>query len=936
MEKSKLNPILNSTTIAYAYHQIITDSEGNPVDYVFLEANQSFQKYTGLEIDKIINKKVTEILPNIKNDPFDWIGVYGEIARNKGQKTFEQFSTALGRWYEIEALSDSVGYFYTFIKDITESVKFNREMSDELFNISKMFFELESKDLPYDEITDFVCRLTGASYGVFNLYSADGKTFTNKALSGISRDWTAATKMIGFKIKDQTWEISDRRVFEIKGGKAIKLDNLKALADDKIPGFICNLISRTFNLGPIYIQEISDKGKTLGDLILLFNKNGKLKNSTTLATFANMIGMAINNRKAQLQLETQHQIATEANKFYNLILESIQDGINILSPDLTILKSNSIMQQFHQETKPVEGNKCYQVFFKDSIPCRNCPAVKCTQTGNVEQELLKTEILGELKYIELTAYPMMNPQNGSIEAIVEIVRDVTEKETVKKKLRVSDENLKNFFNSSIDFLWVLDLQGNIMEVNPTVYKRLCYNHGELIGQSIHMVHPLGRRIEAQQIAGEILDGKRTNCLIPLITKSGDEISVETRFFKCRWNEHDVLFGVSRDLSELKFSEEKFAAAFRNNPAIAGLSDVETGKYIEVNDAFIEKIGYTREEVIGHTASEIFKLDSEFRIKTIQELVKNGFVRNIETVLPSKSGKIIQVLLSAELLKIHDKLLNYTTAIDITDRVNSEKALVKQNAKLKSLILENDNLNEDLRFAVAKAEDSDRLKTTFLANMSHEIRTPMNAIIGFSSFLSDEELSFEDRKKYTGIIIKSGNHLLHLINNIIDISKIEAGEIKIIKIATDISVLLMDIFDLFDTQIINKDKSNFEFRILIPQETLILQTDETRVRQIFINLISNAIKFTSEGFVEFGFELKESDVVFMVRDSGIGVEAEKKDEIFERFKQASDNTEKLYGGTGLGLSIVKSYVEMLGGKIWIESELNQGTEFYFSFPLHEDE
>ncbi len=928
MKTSNLNPILTSTSIAYAYHKMITDSDGNPVDYIFLEANQSFQKYTGLEIDKIINKKVTEILPGIKNDPFDWIGVYGEIARNKGQKTFEQFSSALGRWFEIDAISNQPGYFYTVIKDITEA-KVNTLLNEEMFNISKLLFELDNHEIPYERINDFVCRLSGAQYGVFNLYTEDGKTFTNTAVYGINDDWMTVSKFIGFSINNKTWNTSERRLLQIKGGKAIRMRDLKELADEVIPDFVCDLISRTFHMGPVYILEVADKGKTLGDFILLFKKGFELKNETSVATFANIMGVAMNRKAALVKLEIQHQQASAANKFLNLALETIQEGLNILAPDLTILKSNHKMRLFQPDLNNAEGQKCHKIFFQNSIPCKICPITKSLKSGKAEQDLIEVEISGSKKYLELLAYPMVNPLNGQIDAIVELVRDVTEKEIAKKKLQMSYENLKNFFNSNIDFLWVLDENGNIVEINETVTKRLGFEAHELVGQSVLMVHPPGKRIETQQIVLEMLEGKRRTCPIPLITKSGDEISVETYIFKGRWNEKEVLFGVSKDITALKFSEEKFAAAFRNSPAIAGLSDVETGKYMEVNDAFVEKIGYTRDEVVGKTASNVFRLDDDFRRKTIQELVEKGFVRNIETVLPSKSGKIIHVLLSAELLKIHGKLLNYTTAIDISERVNSEKALVKQNDRLKSLILENDNLNEELRIAVAKAEESDRLKSAFLANMSHEIRTPMNSIIGFSNFLIDDEISDDERIKYASIIMKNGNHLLHLINNIIDISKIEAGETKVSLNLTPINQILKDIHELFVTQIISNDKTNIELRLNIPSEPLVLMTDETRFRQIFINLIGNALKFTPRGFIEFGYEKKGHEITFMVRDSGIGVEPDKQQEIFERFKQANEKTEKLYGGTGLGLSIVKSCVEMLGGKIWLESKLNEGTTFYFT-------
>jgi len=241
--------------------------------------------------------------------------------------------------------------------------------------------------------------------------------------------------------------------------------------------------------------------------------------------------------------------------------------------------------------------------------------------------------------------------------------------------------------------------------------------------------------------------------------------------------------------------------------------------------------------------------------------------------------------------------------------------------------------EQLEIEKDKANESNRLKSAFLANMSHEIRTPMNGIIGFAQFLSDPDITKEKLKKYSEIIIKSGNHLLALINDIIDISKIESGKLSINKSKVNINVLINELQVFFQSYIEKTKKTaiNLEISTPLSNEKALIKTDPVRLKQILTNLINNAIKFTDKGSIKIGYQLNDKTLVFNVTDTGIGIQKEKQKMIFKRFSQASGTTEKQYGGTGLGLSISKACVEKLGGKIWLDSEFGKGSEFFFSLP-----
>jgi len=243
--------------------------------------------------------------------------------------------------------------------------------------------------------------------------------------------------------------------------------------------------------------------------------------------------------------------------------------------------------------------------------------------------------------------------------------------------------------------------------------------------------------------------------------------------------------------------------------------------------------------------------------------------------------------------------------------------------------------ENLKAAKLKAEESDTLKTAFLTNMSHEIRTPMNSIIGFSNLLMDSNLIVEKRNEYLSHILQSSSLLLNLIDDIIDISKIEAEQLNF----NPEVFMLNEVVSLRYNEFSEVNKSNdLEFRLNLPEnsEDIACKTDLQRLRQVMGNLLSNAVKFTKKGFIELGYELDQSgdEVIakFFVKDSGIGIKPEMHEIIFERFRQVDDSRTRSFGGTGLGLAICKKLVDLMNGRIWVESEYGEGSTFYFTLPV----
>lgn len=313
------------------------------------------------------------------------------------------------------------------------------------------------------------------------------------------------------------------------------------------------------------------------------------------------------------------------------------------------------------------------------------------------------------------------------------------------------------------------------------------------------------------------------------------------------------------------------------------------------------------------------LSSHFGLLILPESLKtyNQFVENIfnsiqkescEIAIKTANGTIKHIQMEGISLEENETFL--VVLLDVTHKKNGELELIK---------------------AKEKAEESDRLKSAFLANMSHEIRTPMNGILGFSGLLKDPSLSTEEQQNYIQIIEESGNRLLGIINDIIDISKIESNQVLPIIIETNINEQLQFLFSFFKAET-DKKKIQLISEISETKDPFFIETDREKVYAVLTNLIKNAIKFTETGRIEFGYKTKDFFIEFFVKDTGIGIPKEKQSAIFERFIQADSSDKRAFQGAGLGLAISKAYVEMLGGKIWLESEINKGTTFYFSIPL----
>lgn len=348
-----------------------------------------------------------------------------------------------------------------------------------------------------------------------------------------------------------------------------------------------------------------------------------------------------------------------------------------------------------------------------------------------------------------------------------------------------------------------------------------------------------------------------------------------------------------------------------------------GEIIDINRSVTEKLGYTLEELkeIG-----INGLDASLTFEEIKDLIRtipSDRRQVFETLHKRKDGQTIPVEISSSIVTYKGKKAILGIARDITIRKEMELAQKKHEQEEKELYFK-------LLAAKEKAEESERLKMAFLANMSHEIRTPMNGIIGFMELLKEPNLEEQSRKEYINLVNISGQRLLSTINDIMEISKIESGELTIHSDIINLEELMRYYYNFFQPE---TESKSLELKLgfhLYGQESEIL-SDKPKIDSILTNLIKNAIKFTDKGCIEFGNYIDDEDVVFYVRDTGKGIKDDMHHQIFERFVQADNHFSRSYEGSGLGLAIAKAYAEVLGGKIWVHSEPYKGSTFSFSIP-----
>lgn len=528
-------------------------------------------------------------------------------------------------------------------------------------------------------------------------------------------------------------------------------------------------------------------------------------------------------------------------------------------------------------------------------------------------------------YVSLKTVPFIIDGTDDVLGGIGIVEDITERVKADEVLKKKEQDFRILSSLTTDAASVLSFNPdgtfNRQWLSDSLLHTVGYSPDEIdsFEKWAKIVHPEDLH-PYKEAVGKIMLGQKVSLDFRVIGKNGKVFWVNNTVFP----EYDESGKPVRLISALKdITAEKeavIALDYQRNLLDTIINIAPVGIWLSKPDGSYPIINKNFSELIGYGTSMFSMTPGELEHcrKSDDEALKSDEpIETEEEITFTDGNKHTIKVFKRRVFDVNGSVLGVLgISTDITERKRYERALVD---------------------ALEKAEESDRLKSAFLANMSHEIRTPLNGIIGFSKYLRNfPDTNREETLKFLNIICNSADHLLNLINDIIDISKIEVGQLKIAPESINLNALLNEIYTFYYSANPDLSKRGVSFRIttsLSNVESSIV-ADKVRLRQILNNLIGNALKFTREGSVEFGYELTtdKNYVKFFVKDTGIGIPKDKVELIFQRFRQADIDITKKFGGTGLGLAISKSLVDLMGGNIWVDSQPEIGSTFYFTLPF----
>jgi PAS domain S-box-containing protein len=635
-------------------------------------------------------------------------------------------------------------------------------------------------------------------------------------------------------------------------------------------------------------------------------------------------------------------------KYYHLQKEDIigKSDADICAPDLS---------EIHAYNDYLVINTKQQQNFEEFLD---------TERGTLYSETIKTPVFDN---------------EGNVIGITGITLDITPYKQMEAQLRANDDRMKALMLHSNESITVIDAEGRVIYDSSFFYKIAGINSQDSIGRSFtEFISPADESIVLYAISKVIENPEIQQEAVYACIKPNEEVVYIESSFSNHFD-NELIGGIvinSRDVTDKKIAETKEKAyqqrvSFLEKTALDFLSissSEEIYQYIgdkigelvpdsvivfsiydEKSDSLIIKnlsglnkyLGIVKDILGRDPLNYSLQLTPVLRRKLMISSNKlnelNGGLYNITNrQLDYMVCKALEKLISLNKaygmgLQRSGKLLGSITILTRFDHFIDDPRIIETFMCQASIALSRRNLEEELISAKERAEESDKLKTAFLANMSHEIRTPINGIIGFSQLL---EHSFDEPEKweeYIQVIRSNANILLSLIDDIIDVSRIQEGQVKLKKTIVNINLLLDDILAPYMNPVSQGKDIITKIEKSLPDEDAVVLADPLRLKQILNNLISNAFKFTEKGSISIGYSVDREMIIFYVADTGIGIPEDKLSSIFQRFNQADVSFTRRYGGSGLGLAISKGLVELMGGKIWVESTLGIGSKFFFSIP-----
>ena len=659
-----------------------------------------------------------------------------------------------------------------------------------------------------------------------------------------------------------------------------------------------------------------------------------------------------------------------AEEAYKESERKYRDTVNLLPQIVYEIDTNGILTYINDLAIKQTGYSREEFENKFNVLQVILPEQRDRAQKSMQEKMLKDEI-GDPEYTLLrkdgSTFPVLlysNPilKNNKPVGMRGIIIDNTERKQGEESLKESERRFKSLMHQSPFVVEIYDIEGLQVSVNKA--------YEELWGFPADTTVNIFNVLKSKEV--------ETSGLMEYVKRAynGESVSVPEYTFdptgdteakglgRVRWLSTKIypIIGttgkvkniviVHQDISEQKRAEQIQKVLFNisntvtitdNLKKLIGIIQTELGTIIDTTNFYValcdqdsdtfsfpfyaDEKDYYESAPIGKTLTNYVIVNKKPLLANLQ--LKKKFVKEGKL---SHQGSLSKIWLGVPLI-IDDKAIGAFALQSYTDEDAYNESDVKMLEFVSdqiSLSIHRKKSEDDVKAALIKAEESDRLKSAFLANMSHEIRTPMNGILGFASLLNEPKLTGVQLKKYVAIIEKSGARMLNIINDLIDISKIEAGQMEVNITEGNINEQIEYLYTFFNPEAIKKELI-LSYNNQLSNTESIIATDREKVYAILTNLIKNSIKYTHEGNIEFGYKKTGNFLEFFIKDTGIGIPKDRLDAVFERFVQADIEDSNVYEGAGLGLTITKAYVEMLGGQIWVESVDGKGSQFYFTIP-----
>ncbi|PWD98270.1 PocR ligand-binding domain-containing protein [Marinilabilia rubra] len=1038
----KFRALFESGPIGVAYHVMVNDAAGEPVDYYFIDANDAYRELTGVDPR---GKLVTEAFPGIKHDPFDWIGVFGKVARTGEAIHFEQFLEPNQRWYDVVGYQYKPDHFVAAFFEITK----RKQTEAELAKLST------------------AVQQSPASIAI---------TDTEGNLEYVNPKFTELT---GYSLEEATGQ------------------NPRILKSGEQPDEIYTDLWKTISSGKTWRGEFHNKKKN-GDLFWesasispIFDEKGEIINYVKVAEDTTR-----RKRNQQIQ-KIIHNISNavvagpDLDSFILLVKNELGRIIDTTNFYIALFdeKRDRISLPFHHDQKDrvnsfPAGKTLTNYVIKTGKPLLASKALikKLIKTGEVElighpsEAWLGVPLKSRKKVTGIFAVQSYEDEKAYDQSDVKMLEIISHQISLSLERLRAEENTRNISRrlqlsteSASIGIWELDLKNNVLSWDEQMFELYGMEPGNFEGAYEawkNGVHPDDKDRADEEVKDAIAGRKDFHTHFRVVWPDGNIRFLEAHALVIRDTQGtpESMIGVNWDITEQKEAEnELILAKERAEKSEEKLIEAQKLSQLGSWEYYIKNHAVSWSRELYHifefpddlqppqfSVQQPFYTKESYAIleKAVHDCVTKGIPYELELAIITTSGALKQIISKGKVkTDPQNKVIGaYGIVMDITARKKLESELIDakeraeesamdlklaqkianignwqynpltgvpvwsdlvyeiyerdpeagplhideykdiyqpdqyqifnqafQNAvnhgipyniKLKLKLKKNKTkwihaicrpdktitpkgyflrgtiqditqakeAEAELKKAKEKAEESDRLKSAFLANMSHEIRTPMNGILGFTELLKEPQLSGDEKDQFIQIIEKSGNRMLNTINDIINISKIEAGQVEVVKSEVCVNKLLDEEYDFFRREA-NSKGLDFFYKCSLADDESRIVTDRHKLESVLTNLIKNAIKFTQQGEIEVACTLKENMdnkiLVFSVRDTGIGIPSDKIRHIFNRFEQADIEDKTVVEGSGLGLAISKSYVEMLGGSIDVSSTEGVGSTFSFN-------